>query len=213
MAIHLLFDLDGTISDPGVGIRNGYKAAFEAVGLPSPDDATIDSWIGPPLREAFPQLGIPESRVEDAIVGYRAVYQKTGWLENELYPEMPEVLATLAKTSSLAIATAKPQDLARQILKHFQLDHHFEFIGGASLDATRDTKSAVIRHVLDQLPSGDAIMIGDRKTDILGAIDNAVPAVGVTWGYGSREELQKAGAMQVVDSPEELMKLLLQKTT
>ena len=205
---HFLFDLDGTISDPGVGIRNGYRAAFESVDMEPPDDATIDSWIGPPLREAFPRLGIAEDRVEDAIAGYRAVYQNTGWLENELYADMPTVLQSLAHQGTLAIATAKPQDIARQILCHFELDHHFLFIGGASLDAQRDTKSAVIRHVLDQLPSGEAIMIGDRKTDILGAIDNGLAAIGVTWGYGSREELRDAGARDVVDSPQELLSLL-----
>ena len=138
MTKHLLFDLDGTISDPGVGIRNGYRAAFEAVGMQAPDDATIDSWIGPPLREAFPKLGIATDKVEEAIVGYRAVYQETGWLENELYAEMPKVLATLAGETTLAIATAKPQGLAERILQQFQLDQHFEFIGGASLDCDHD---------------------------------------------------------------------------
>ena len=210
---HLLFDLDGTISDPGVGIRNGYRAAFEAVDMEPPDDQTIDAWIGPPLREAFPKLGIAEHRVEDAVQGYRSVYRETGWLENVLYTDMPSVLESLAVEGSLAIATAKPQELARQILAHFELDHHFEFIGGASLDAQRDTKSAVIRHVLDQLPSGEALMIGDRKTDILGAIDNGLMAIGVTWGYGSREELLDAGASDVVDSPKELLSLLQTKRT
>ena len=208
MSKQLLFDLDGTISDPGIGIRNGYRAAFEAVGMVPPDDASIDSWNGPPLREAFPELGIAANDVETAIAGYRAVYQKTGWLENELYADMTEVLSTLARHAALAIATAKPEGLARQILAHFKLDQHFDFIGGASLDSSRDSKSAVIRHVLQQLPSGDAIMIGDRKTDIAGAKMNGLSAIGVTWGYGSRDELLAAGAANVVDSPHELLQLL-----
>ncbi|MDG2113366.1 MAG: HAD hydrolase-like protein, partial [Actinomycetota bacterium] len=108
----VLLDLDGTISEPRVGIINGYRAAFEAVDLPTPADEVISAWIGPPLRQAFPQLGIPEDHLELAVAGYRAVYNDTGWLENELYPHMPDVVRSLGTRGPLGLATAKPTGLA-----------------------------------------------------------------------------------------------------
>ena len=149
----ILLDLDGTISEPRVGIRNGYRAAFSAVGRPLPSDAEVDAWIGPPLREAFPRMGIPPAHVEDAVAAYREVYNRTGWLENELYPHMPGVVNRLAAGGPLALATAKPTGLATRILEHFELRPAFSFVGGASLDSSRDTKGAVIAHVLDELGS------------------------------------------------------------
>ncbi|MGY9072371.1 MAG: HAD hydrolase-like protein [Acidimicrobiales bacterium] len=206
----ILFDLDGTITDPGVGIRNGYRAAFAAVGQTPPADAVIDSWIGPPLRQAFPQLGIARDDVEAAVAGYRSVYNETGWLENHVYDSMPEILASLAAEGrTLAVATSKPQDLAARILSHFGLDRHFAYIGGASMDASRDSKAAVIAHVLRQLRSGPTVMIGDREADVVGARKHDVPTIGVAWGYGSVEELNGAGAVAVAETPAGLAAMLI----
>ena len=206
----VLLDLDGTISEPRVGIRNGYRAAFAAVGLPAPAVATIDSWIGPPLREAFPALGIPASRVEGALAAYRSVYNETGWQENHLYPAMPHVVRTLATRGPVALATAKPTAIATRILDHFGLLPHFSFVGGASDDSSRDSKAAVIAHCLERLDIGStaAVMVGDRAGDILGAAACDIPAIGVTWGHGARSELCDAGAIEVVDHPDQLLDLL-----
>ncbi|MFT7645643.1 MAG: phosphoglycolate phosphatase [Candidatus Poriferisodalaceae bacterium] len=205
----VLFDLDGTITDPGVGIRNGYRAAFAAVGLPSPADDVIDSWIGPPLRVAFPQLGIPDVDVEAAVAGYRAVYNDTGWLENRVYDGLPDVFPTLATGgASLAVATSKPQGLAGQILGHFGLDHHFDYIGGATMDASRDSKAKVIEHVLAQFDATRAVMVGDRSADVIGATEHGLATIGVTWGYGSAEELLDAGAVAVAKTPTHLIEHL-----
>lgn len=206
----VLLDLDGTISEPREGIRNGYRAAFAAVGQPSPPGDVIDAWIGPPLRQAFPTLGIPTHRVEEAIAAYRAVYNHTGWMENELYPAMPEVVHTLARRGPLALATAKPTGVATRILEHFDLRHAFAFVGGASDDNSRDTKAAVIEHCLDELAidAATTVMVGDRAGDVEGATANGIPTVGVTWGHGSRSELRDAGAVAIVDHPNELLDLL-----
>ena len=206
----ILLDLDGTISEPRVGIRNGYRAAFSAVGRPLPSDAEVDAWIGPPLREAFPRMGIPPAHVEDAVAAYREVYNRTGWLENELYPHMPGVVNRLAAGGPLALATAKPTGLATRILEHFELRPAFSFVGGASLDSSRDTKGAVIAHVLDELgaAAGEAVMVGDRAADVAGALQHGIPTIGVSWGHGSETELRDAGAVAIADDPRDLLGLL-----
>jgi len=206
----VLLDLDGTISEPRVGIRNGYRAAFAAVDRPIPTDAEVDGWIGPPLREAFPLMGIPVDRVEEAVDAYRSVYNETGWLENELYPYMADVVATLATDGPIALATAKPTGLATRILEHFELLDYFSFVGGASLDTSRDTKGAVIAHVLDELDTGadQAVMVGDRAADVTGASEHDIPTIGVLWGHGSEPELRDAGAVAVVHDPRDLIALV-----
>lgn len=207
----VLLDLDGTISEPRIGIRNGYRAAFSAVGMEPPPDAVIDSWIGPPLRTAFPELGIPTHCVEEAVDGYRKVYNDTGWLENELYEGMPEVVTEVAGARRLGLATAKPTGLATRILEHFGLLAHFDFVGGASLDTTRDSKGAVIAHCLAELAADadEAVMVGDRAADVIGAAGHGIPTVGVAWGHGSEEELRHAGAAVVAHEPRELRDILL----
>lgn len=206
----VLLDLDGTIAEPRVGIINGYRAAFRAVGLLAPPDETIAAWIGPPLREAFPQLGIPAAQIELAVTGYRDVYNETGWLENELYPRLPDVVRELGQRGPMSLATAKPTGLASRILGHFELLHLFDFVGGASLDTSRDSKSAVIAHCLDELghDPADAVMVGDRAADVAGAAEHGIPTVGVLWGHGTEDELRDAGAVELVDEPRQLLDLL-----
>ncbi|MDO4322592.1 MAG: HAD family hydrolase [Lachnospiraceae bacterium] len=201
---YLLFDLDGTLTDPGKGIRNSVAYALDKMGLPEQTESELNRFIGPPLQEGF-QLwcGLEDFGVDQAVTYYREYYQRQGMFENTVYNGIRELLLCLREQGSiLAVATSKPEIYARQILDHFQLSEYFHLIAGGNLDGTRCTKTEVIRYVLNtyRMDVGTAVMIGDRKQDILGAIANHLDSIGVLYGYGSREELDQAGAHILADS-------------
>ena len=156
---------------------------------------------------------LSEAQAQEAILKYRERFATVGWLENEVYPGMPELLDRLCQAGkTMMVATSKPEVFARKILDHFQLAAYFSFVGGATLDGVRSTKEEVIDYVLktnEVVSLSEVIMVGDRKFDILGAKHAGVSSVGCVYGYGSREELETAGADYVVDSIGELQNLLL----
>lgn len=212
-AQNILFDLDGTISDPKEGITKSIAYALTELGHKPPPLEALTRFIGPPLREAFRELlGNPE-QVEEALALYRYRYaeQGRGMIENILYPAIPETLARLKDMEKrLFIATSKPHLIATKVVHHFGLEGCFVKIYGPELDGTHSDKSALIAHLLDQekiLPH-EAVMIGDRKYDMEGAIRNGVSAIGALWGYGTQEELRNAGAEILVSSPAALPDLL-----
>ncbi len=212
LATHVLIDLDGTISDSETGIARSLVHAFETCGYPAPDEATIRTLIGPPFEVSFPKIGVAVEDLEALITAYRGRYDVVGKFENEVYPDVPAMLAALQRDGhTLTVATAKPQPMAEQILDHFGLADHFVHIVGASdeIGSGRRTKGEVITHALhllgvsphDRIALDHVIMVGDRDHDVEGAHLNAIDCIGVTYGFGSATELQEAGAAVIVDTP------------
>ena len=206
----VLFDLDGTLTDSGEGIINCAALALEHFGLSVPSREEMRTFVGPPLYETFQRFGVPADQTEEAIRVYRSRYIPTGMFENTPYPGIRELLETLkAEGYTLYVATSKPEAMSVTILERFGLAPYFDRICGASTDTSRSTKDAVIAYLLEQ--SGrkeDMIMVGDTKYDILGAKVHGIPAIGVSWGYGSVAEMVDSGAVGLADSMEELLELL-----
>lgn len=205
----ILFDLDGTLTDSGEGIINCAALALEHFGLPVPDRQAMRVFVGPPLRDTFVQFGVPADKAEEAIAVYRSRYIPTGIWENRVYPGIGELLEQLKQQGHrLFVATSKPENMAKAVLEKFQLAHYFEQICGASMDKSRDSKEAVIACLLEQVRGEDTLMVGDTHFDVLGAAAHGIPTVGVAWGYGAVEDMVKAGAIAIVNTPKELAQLL-----
>ena len=200
-----LFDLDGTLTDPKIGITKSLQYALSEFGIHEELDS-LTKFIGPPLRESFKKYGFSDSEIEKAVVKYREYFSKKGIFENTIYPKIPDTLKKLKDSGkSLAVATSKPTVYANRILEHFKLAQYFDFVSGDEMDGslTKDGKRDVIRIALDNLDPErkmSAVMIGDRKHDILGANDVGIDSIGVIWGYGSRNELETSGATWIVDN-------------
>lgn len=213
MAIEtVVFDLDGTLTDSEPGIVSSYRHALDGWGIEA-DREAIRPWLGPPLHDGFVGLGVPPDEVEQAIARYREYFATKGIVENELYPGVATMLATLSEAGvTLALATAKLEEYAVRILDQFSISAHFRVIAGSTRDGTRLHKGEILEHALTQLGSPDpatAVMVGDREHDMLAAVDLGVRPIGAAWGYGSRTELLEAGAEALADSPAELTKVLL----
>lgn len=210
MIKNLFWDLDGTLTDSSEGILNSVKLVFEQFGIHGYEEQELTCFIGPPLRESFPKFGIEASRIEEAIEVFRGRYTTIGKFENRPYDGIGELLGKLKEEGfRLFVATSKPEETAKQILDKFDLTQYFEIICGATMDGRIDTKEEVIRYLLSVLgDTKEALMIGDTKYDVHGAAVFGIDTVGVTWGFGSREELLAAGAARVVDSMDELYTVL-----
>lgn len=210
----VLFDLDGTLTDAGPGIINCVRYALDSLDIEHPDDATLRTFLGPPLYVTFGEhFGMSEADVASAIELYRERYHDVGMFENEVYPGIPELLQNVqSRGLRMAIATSKPEYSATRILEHFDLSKYFEFIGADDLEGTRSSKQAVIAHVLANTgldPQQQALlMVGDRRHDVEGARAHGISTVGVLWGYGDEAELNGAGAKALVSNPEELQHAL-----
>ncbi len=209
----VLFDLDGTLTDPGLGITNSVAYALSKWGIKVNDRAELYKFIGPPLLDAFSEYyGFSESDSELALKYYREYFSDKGLFENEVYEGVPEMLAELKrKGKRLIVATSKPEVFAKKILEHFFLDGYFDFIAGATMDSSRSKKSDVIKYALKSCSIVDVsrvIMIGDREHDVLGAACFGIDSIGVLFGYGSREELQKAGATYIAEKVEDIANLI-----
>ncbi|WP_271495216.1 HAD family hydrolase [Enterococcus sp. 5H] len=209
----ILFDLDGTITNSAEGIIQAVLFAVKQLGLKTPNEEQLYSFIGPPLADSFEKLyGLNDQEVEKAVAYYREYYQKKGIFESHVYKGIPEVLASLKeKGCQLYLATSKPEIYAKQILNHFNLTHYFKGIYGASLDGKRSKKGDVIQYALKEaniLNLKETIMIGDRSHDILGAKENDLASIGVLYGFGNQSELEIAGASYIVSTPTEIISLL-----
>lgn len=208
--MHLLFDLDGTLTDPGLGITNSVLYALEKFGIIPATREELYPYIGPPLTDSFQRYhGLTPEQAQQALGYYREYFADRGLYENELYPGIAELLRTLQQAGYvLIVATSKPEEFTHTILRHFQLDSYFSFVGGNTLDERRPTKAAVIAYIRERFPDitgENTLMIGDRCYDIEGAHDCGLPAVGVLYGYGSRQELEAAGADELVQTPAALL--------
>lgn len=210
----VLFDLDGTLTDSGPGIMNSVKYAMQKAGYEIPDEAVLRSFIGPPLLDSFRvTCGITDEEVYQMIALYREYYEEKGMLENTLYEGVTEMLASLKDAGKgIFMATSKPEKYARLIAEHFEIAPYFDAIGGACMDGTRTEKQEVIEYVLRENGIGDrstVLMVGDRKYDIEGGKCAGLAAAAVLYGYGSREELEKAKPDLIIETPEELTEILL----
>jgi phosphoglycolate phosphatase len=210
----ILFDLDGTLSDPKEGITKSVQFALEKMNIVEPDTNKLECFIGPPLQVSFAEYyGFSERESKSAIDFYRERFKEKGMFENVIYPNISLLLAKLKENDYLlVVATSKPTVFAEQIVKHFDLDQYFQLIVGSNLDGTRSSKTEIIQYILDKYTNyepSDFIMIGDRKHDIIGAKNTGIDSIGVTYGYGSLEEISDAEPTNIVNSVEQLKDLLL----
>jgi phosphoglycolate phosphatase len=202
----VLFDLDGTLTDSGLGVGNGVLYALAKMGFAKPNDAELRKYLGPPLWTSFSDYaGMDETQTIEAVRLYREYYNEIGAYENSVYPGIPELLTKLvADGKRLAVATSKVDYAAVNILQHFNMDHFFDVIAGSDeTGELRGTKALVIGHALAELRMCDGtsiVMIGDREHDILGAKELGIPGIGVLYGYGDRAELDSAGAIEIVSN-------------
>ena len=186
----ILFDLDGTLTDPATGIVNSILHALNRMGIPESDPAALTQFVGPPLHESFAtRYGLSTADAFCAVEYYREYFTDRGIFENRVYPEIPDLLERLAgRDCCLVLATSKPTVYAKRILDHFGLNRLFSAVWGSELDGSRTRKGEVIRAALDDPAcSGAAVMVGDRIDDIRGARENGIPGVAVYWGYAAPE--------------------------
>ena len=209
---YILFDLDGTLTDPFDGITASVVYALEKCGIVEKDRKKLSVFIGPPLMDSFRDFyGMNEERARTAVAYYREYYSVYGIYQNTLYDGIPELLQALtAQNKRCYLATSKPQPFAELILRHFGLIGMFTGAAGATMDERRTDKADVIAYALDRfrIPKERAVMVGDRKYDVIGAKRNGIPCVGALYGFGSREELIGAGAIAVAPTPNALLPLL-----
>lgn len=210
----VLFDLDGTLTDAAPGIVNGMRIVFDRFGVDQPDDATMRTHLGPPLAVTWrDHYDFTDEQITQALAIYREYYHDVGMFENEVFDGIPELLRQLNDDGiTLATATSKPDFSATRIIEHFGLRDHFAFIGAANLEGTRDSKALVIEHTLEQLQARASthriLMVGDRHHDVQGAKEHGIDTIGVLWGYGDAQELTEAGAIALIQRPEDLIPLL-----
>lgn len=211
----ILFDLDGTVTDPKVGITSAAAYALRTLGLGDHDPDTLTPFIGPPLHLIFPRYGAQsDEQIDRATDLFREYYARQGWAENIPYKGMAELLESLQGAGlKLVIATSKPEEFALRIMEHFGLAAYFHRICGAQReDRASAQKGSVVADALRRSGTdGPAVMVGDRRFDVAGAHENGLPAIGVLYGYGGREELENAGADYLAADLHELKQLLLQE--
>lgn len=210
----ILFDLDGTLTNPALGITNSLAYALEKFNIEVTDKKELYRFIGPPLQDSFENFyHFSKEDSLKAVDFYRDYFRHKGLYENEVYQGIPDLLERLkAQGKKLLVATSKPEEFARQILKHFELFDYFDLVAGASMDGSKRLKGDVIAYALTSAQVSDlsaTIMIGDREHDIIGAKKNGLDAIGVLYGFGNREELKKAGATYIATNVEELQGRLL----
>lgn len=209
----LLFDLDGTLTDPFEGITRSVEYALNAFGIEVEDRRVLAPFIGPPLVESLTErYGFTMEDAVAAVAKYREYFAIKGLYENELFEGIPELLSDCRKAGyKISMATSKPTHYARIIAEHFDIARYFDAIHGSSLDGTRITKSSVVAEAVaeEHLDPTRALMIGDRRHDVEGAGEHGIRTVGVLYGYGSREEHEAAGAAYIVNDLDELRELLI----
>jgi phosphoglycolate phosphatase len=211
--VPVIFDLDGTLVDPAGGITGGISAALGEMGLPVPEQSVLDAMVGPKLSDSMQHLAmVPGELVDEAIERYRAHYRATGIAQSKLYPGIRALLEFFAESGRpVAVATQKPQGIARLVLEHHGIDTFFVSIRGASDDESVAANSApgkveIVGAALADLHSQPAVMVGDRHQDVAGAMANGLDCIGVSWGFAPDGELEEAGAVAIVKTAVELRK-------
>jgi len=210
---YILFDLDGTISDSNEGITKGVQMTLTHFGINIEDRTALLPYIGPPIRETLStRFGLTSGQIDEAMQIYGAYYAEKGLYENELYEGVPEMLRELKRRGKvIALATSKAAVFAQRILEHFGIDDCFSCVSGGELTGYGTKKSDVIRRALDGCGAvnlNEAVIIGDRKYDILGAKEVGISSVGVLYGFGDYEELHSAGADCIAENVSDLLDIL-----
>ena len=210
----VLFDLDGTLTDPAIGITNSVMHSLAKYGIEVADRAELYKFIGPPLHESYEKFyGFSADEALQAVEHYREYYRVKGIYENLVYDGIEELLIKLNESGKKVIlATSKPEIFAREILRYFGLDKYFYYAAGANLDGSRTDKAEVIAYALEAGGVSDkssVVMVGDREHDIIGANKNGIDSIGVLFGYGNREELENAGATYIAKTVCDIEKLIL----
>lgn len=209
----VLFDLDGTLTDPGEGITNSVSYALEKFGINVEDKRELYRFIGPPLMYSFSHFySFSEDDAKKAIGYYREYYSKTGIFQNRIYDGIKELLSDLKKSGKkLIVATSKPEHFAKIVLECFDITKYFDYIAGASMDESRSEKAEIMEYAIKtcNIDASKAVMIGDRHFDIDGAKLFGMDSIGVLFGYGTKIELEEAGATYIADSADEIRKILL----
>lgn len=211
---YLFWDLDGTLTDPGMGITNSVMYALKKFDIEVADRSVLFPFIGPPLMESFRKFyGFDEEKAKLAVTYYREYFGVKGLFENEVYAGIPEFLRKCTeKGKKLILATSKPEHYAVQIMEHFDLEKYFDCLCGSHLDAGYETKADVIRDAFSRCNIEDkskVLMIGDRMHDICGAKECGIPCAAVLWGYGSEDEFRKYNADYIIKDLDELEELVL----
>jgi len=210
MQHHIYFDLDGTLTDPYEGITRCILYALDELGFDHPSEEYLHGCIGPPLYETFPEMVGKELTLK-AIDLYRERFVDVGWQENKPYEGILDALETIAAAGhALFVATSKPHVQARRIIQHFGMGQYIQQVYGCELDGTRSNKAELLTYAIDENPSAEnRTMVGDRKHDLIGAIENDMRPIGVSYGYGSVEELSSAGAVDIASTPAGLPAVVL----
>lgn len=211
---YILFDLDGTLTDPAEGITNSVAYSLSKYGIEVSDKKELYKFIGPPLKDSYIEYyGFSESDAVKAIEYYREYFKPKGMFENEVYEGVPELLEELKQNGKkIILATSKPEVFSTEILKHFDLYKYFDFVSGATLDGTRSKKSDIIAYAISEMgitEKEQCLMVGDRAQDINGAIANGIDSLGVLFGYGDSEELESAGATYIAESVKDILKSVM----
>ena len=207
----ILFDLDGTLTEPFEGITNSVLYALQKCGIAETDREKLRAFIGPPLLASFSEYyGMTRGEARRAVSFYREYYEEKGIFENAVIPGIPALVQALSERYRLFVATSKPELFAERIMERFGLRPYFVRTFGASLDETRTEKAEVIAYALQEggIARETALMVGDRKHDILGAKANGIRSMGVLFGYGSREELAEAGADCIAETPADVSEIV-----
>ena len=209
----IFFDLDGTISDPKIGITQAVQYALQSFGIHIDNTDDLCKFIGPPLWNSFKDFyGFNEAQTKKAVEKYREYYTTQGLYENTLYDGMDAMLKKLKdQGKTLIIATSKPTVTAQRVLEYFNLRQYFTFVSGSELNGERSDKKEIIQYAIEKNSIknlSDCIMVGDRKHDIIGANGAGIDSIGVLYGYGNFDELTEAGAKFIVKNIAELSKLL-----
>jgi phosphoglycolate phosphatase len=206
--VTIYFDLDGTLIDPKVGITRSIQYALRKLDLTVPHEDDLTWCIGPPALDSFKKLLGEDNLAHKALLLYRQRFSETGIYENTVYDGIVETLAALIdQDRRLFVATSKLQIFAERILKNFNLTPYFEGVFGAEMDGARSDKTELLKHALDigGVDPAQAVMVGDRSYDVIGARNNGMLSIGVLYGYGTKKELVKAGAHYLCETPREVL--------
>ena len=208
----ILFDLDGTLTDSAEGITNSVAYALKRWEIEVTDKTELHKFVGPPLIDSFQKYyGFSEKEAKEAVAVFQEYYREKGIFENEVYPGISEMLQQLkSRGKKLIVATSKPEVFAVRVMEHFHLDTYFDIVAGALTDETRTKKSEVIQYALERAGITDVselIMVGDREHDVFGAKAFGMDCIGVLYGYGSREELENAGAAYIVENVADILEI------
>ena len=208
----IAFDLDGTLTNPERGLLSAFVYCFKKLGVPYDSKDSLKKYIGPPLYDEWQKdFGWSFEEASFAVEVFREYYNIYGWWDNEVYSGIEELLRELkARGKRLVVATSKPEVTAKKVLRHFGLDKYFDYIAGASMNGSEDLKWQILNRALSAVGAekSEAILVGDRKYDAEGAKICGIDSLGVLWGHGSREELEKADFTYIAESTEEVTKII-----